>query len=306
MNLVTDVLTVVTGVVAGALSSAFGIGGAAISTPAIRALGVSASLAIATTLPSILPGVIAGVARYRGRNLIRHNVLLIVAPAGIVGAVLGSLLSQRIPGHGHVLMVLTAALLVFMAIRLGKSGPSKTEEGSPLAQELDLHTVNQGSLGAMEPSYSPLSSSHVHTQEAPRCSPELIATQLFSRNKEVVILLLLGLASGAMSGLLGLGGGIILVPAFVDLLRMPLKQAIATSLVCVGLLAIPSIVTHAYLGDINWRVAAWLTIGTIPGAHFGVRVTLASNDVTLRRVAALVLAVIATVYGASEILAMVR
>lgn len=48
------VLTVLAGVVAGVLSGALGVGGATIPTPAIRALGVSATFAVATTLPSVL------------------------------------------------------------------------------------------------------------------------------------------------------------------------------------------------------------------------------------------------------------
>ena len=56
---------------------------------------------------------------------------------------------------------------------------------------------------------------------------------------------------------------------------MPLKQAIATSLVCVGLFAIPGTITHAALGHIDWRFAFFLTLGVIPGARIGSRLTAA-------------------------------
>ena len=56
-----DVLTTVVGVGTGVLSGLFGVGGAVISTPGIRALGASAALAVGTTLPSIIPGAASGV-----------------------------------------------------------------------------------------------------------------------------------------------------------------------------------------------------------------------------------------------------
>jgi uncharacterized membrane protein YfcA len=50
-----DALTVLAGVATGVMSGAFGVGGAVISTPAIRVLGASAAVAVVTTLPSIIP-----------------------------------------------------------------------------------------------------------------------------------------------------------------------------------------------------------------------------------------------------------
>jgi uncharacterized membrane protein YfcA len=63
-GLARDALTFLLGVVTGVLSAAFGVGGAIISTPGIRALGASATLAIGTTLPSILPSALTGTVRY--------------------------------------------------------------------------------------------------------------------------------------------------------------------------------------------------------------------------------------------------
>ena len=54
-GLLRDVLTLAVGVVTGVLSAAFGVGGAVVSTPGIRALGATAFIAVGTTLPSILP-----------------------------------------------------------------------------------------------------------------------------------------------------------------------------------------------------------------------------------------------------------
>ncbi|HMC72362.1 MAG TPA: sulfite exporter TauE/SafE family protein, partial [Mycobacteriales bacterium] len=100
-GLLRDVLTLGLGVVTGVLSAAFGVGGAVVSTPGIRALGASALTAVGTTLPSILPSAATGTARYAREGLIRWDVVAWVTPSGAVAAVGGSLLSHVVPGNGH-------------------------------------------------------------------------------------------------------------------------------------------------------------------------------------------------------------
>jgi len=86
-------LTVLAGVVTGVLSASLGIGGAMVSTPAIRLLGVSAAFAVATTLPAILPSAVSGTLRYTRERLVRWDVVAWTAPPGVVAAVAGSQLS---------------------------------------------------------------------------------------------------------------------------------------------------------------------------------------------------------------------
>ena len=121
-----DVLTLVLGLVTGFFSGAFGVGGAVISTPGVRLLGVSAIGAVGTTLPAILPGAISGTLRYAKEDLIDWRVVGIVAPSGVLAAVLGSLGSHAVPGDGHWLMVLTAGCIGFTAIQLSRPGPTQT------------------------------------------------------------------------------------------------------------------------------------------------------------------------------------
>src|SRR5439155_1714761 len=74
-----------------------------------------------------------------------------------------------------------------------------------------------------------------------------------------------GGAAGGLSGLLGVGGGIVMVPGFTEVHGMPIKRAIATSLACVGVFAVPGTITHAALGDIDWRFALLLAVAVVPG-----------------------------------------
>ena len=64
-GLARDALTLLLGFTTGVLSALFGIGGAIVSNPGLRALGAAPLVAVGTTLPSILPGAISGTLRYR-------------------------------------------------------------------------------------------------------------------------------------------------------------------------------------------------------------------------------------------------
>src|SRR6266566_6114030 len=118
---VRDVLTLALGVVTGVLSAAFGVGGAVISTPGIRALGASAFVAVGTTLPSIIPSAASGTLRYMREGLVDWQVVRWAAPIGVAASILGSLLSHVVPGNGHWLMILTAALLGTTAARMARA-----------------------------------------------------------------------------------------------------------------------------------------------------------------------------------------
>ena len=267
-----DALTVLIGVGTGVLSAAFGVGGAVVSTPAIRALGVPALLAVGTTLPSIFPSAVTGTARYVKEDLILWRVVAVTAPAGILSAVVGAKLAPRVPGEGHLLMVLTALLLGYTAWRMRKRPPA------PVQPEAGV-----GSAG--EPP----------ARERSGGSAERTGS---------AVLVAVGALAGLMSGLLGIGGGTVMVPGFTVLGKLPLKTTIATSLACVAIFAIPSTVTHAFADNIDWRVALFLTIGVIPGARFGAAAAVKASDEGLRKAVAGFLGLIAAVYLVGEVLAL--
>ena len=235
-----------------------------VSTPAIRALGVSAFVAVGTTLPSILPSAISGTLRYAREGLVDRRVVTLTAPAGIVASVGGSVLSKVIPGEGHLLMLFTALLLGVTAWRM-----SRTPEERPLEGE-------DAALGDDRPP---------HEQR-----PGLLVG--------------IGVVSGLLSGLLGVGGGIVMVPGFTELAGIPLKAAIATSLACVGIFAIPGTITHALYGDIDWRFALLLAVGVIPGARLGAVAAIRARDHRLRLAVAAFLGAVAIAYAAGELLAL--
>jgi uncharacterized membrane protein YfcA len=271
------ILVLIAGFFTGVLSGMFGVGGAVVSTPAIRALGATPIEAIGSTLPSIIPSAISGSLRYHRDGLIHRRIVLWTALVGCTAAVGGALLADLVPGNGHLLMILTAALLAFTAYRTGQSpkrpDPADAEEPPP-SVDPDF---------ADEPTGIPWESARMEWWR--------LAT--------------IGLAAGGLSGLLGVGGGILMVPAFVGWVRLPIKAAVGCSLACVGILAVPGTITHALLGHIDWAFAIPLCIAVIPGARVGAHLAIRSSDRGLRLSVAIVLGTIAIIYAVGELLALV-
>ena len=99
-----------------------------------------------------------------------------------------------------------------------------------------------------------------------------------------LILLAIGLGAGILSGMFGIGGGIVIIPALLYIVKLKPVQAIATSLAAlippVGLLG-----AYEYYrkGDIELRAAALIAAGLFVGAFFGAKITLALPPNMIRK-----------------------
>jgi uncharacterized membrane protein YfcA len=94
----------------------------------------------------------------------------------------------------------------------------------------------------------------------------------------------LGGFTGLVSGLLGVGGGIVFVPLVTTMLGMPLKRGLGTSLVLIAIIAIPGTIVHAALGHIDWAVTGVFALASIPLSSLGARTALRMESVVLERV----------------------
>jgi uncharacterized membrane protein YfcA len=83
---------------------------------------------------------------------------------------------------------------------------------------------------------------------------------------------------GLFTGLLANGGGFLLMPLYLLVFGLRMRQAVGTSLLVISVLSIPTLTTHWALGHIDWRVAAAFTVGVVPasfaGAHFSGRLAV--------------------------------
>ncbi|MGH9192998.1 MAG: sulfite exporter TauE/SafE family protein [Acidimicrobiales bacterium] len=282
-----DALTVALGVATGAMSGLFGIGGAVISTPGIRALGASAQTAIGTTLPSIIPGAASGTLRYAREGLVDGQAVRATTPVGIAAAVAGALLTEVVPGEGHALMLTTAALLAVSGARM-------------------IHNADEAARALTAPSPETAAGTTVPSPAAARVPGDVVVAvgDRPHGRPTTIRLAAVGTLAGLLAGLLGIGGGTVMVPGFTQIAGLSLKRAIATSLACVGILAVPGTITHALLGNIDWRFALLLTVGMIPGARLGAALTIRAEDRRLHLVVGAFLGVTAIAYAAGEIAAL--
>ncbi len=121
-----------------------------------------------------------------------------------------------------------------------------------------------------------------------------------SRDASRATLAGIGLAAGVVSGLLGIGGGIVMVPLLAGWLGMPLKRVLGTSLLTIPALAVPGIAVHAYLGNIEWAVFCFAALGAIPGARLGARLALGTAERTLRLTVGGFMLLVALGYGVAQ------
>ena len=109
----------------------------------------------------------------------------------------------------------------------------------------------------------------------------------------ILILIIIGLAAGILGGLVGVGGGIIIVPSLVYFLSFSQKSAQGTSL---GLLLLPvgifGVIQYYKQGQIDLKVVAIISIGFLAGSYFGSRIALSLPQETIKKIFAIMLLLI--------------
>lgn len=110
----------------------------------------------------------------------------------------------------------------------------------------------------------------------------------------ILILVITGIAAGILGGLVGVGGGIIIVPALVYFLHFSQKSAQGTSL---GLLLLPvgilGVLQYYKQGHVDLRVVLIIAIGFIAGSYFGSKIALSLPQETVKKIFAIMLLLIA-------------
>ena len=110
----------------------------------------------------------------------------------------------------------------------------------------------------------------------------------------IALLVIVGLLAGMLSGLVGLGGGVIIVPALVFLLGFTQHQAQGTSL---GILLLPAgifaVFNYYQKGYIDVKVVLLLFVGFLVGGWLGSRISLSLSETVLKKVFACALVLIA-------------
>lgn len=105
---------------------------------------------------------------------------------------------------------------------------------------------------------------------------------------------------GVFTGLLANGGGFLLVPLYLVVLGLGMRQSAATSLVVIAALSVPTLAAHWALGDIDWAVATAFAGGAVPGALVGSRAAHRVTGDTVRRAFGMLLVVFAIYFTAKQ------
>jgi uncharacterized membrane protein YfcA len=269
--------TVAIGFVSGVLSGMFGIGGGIVTTPAIRLLlGAPALVAVGTPLVAIIPSAITGAASYARSGVADVRAGVVLGVSGSATAVVGAWLTRLV--GGTTVLVLTALLILYVA---GDMLVSVLRAPRP-----ELEAAEEAVAAGARRGPGP----HARNEPSARS------------RRRTVALVGVGALTGLYSGFLGLGGGFVLVPMLARWLRLPLKAAIGTSLVAIGILSVPGAITHAVLGNVDWPVALALVIGVVPGAAVGARITLGASDRSIAIAFSIVLGAVGVWLAASELL----
>lgn len=109
----------------------------------------------------------------------------------------------------------------------------------------------------------------------------------------IVILILIGIAAGILGGMVGVGGGIIIVPALIFFLGFSQKMAQGTSL---GILLLPigilGVIQYYKQGYIDMKVVIIISLGFVIGSFFGSKIALSLPQETVKKIFAILMIVV--------------
>jgi uncharacterized membrane protein YfcA len=240
---VFEVLVFLAAIGAGLFGSLVGVGGGIIIVPLlVGALAVDIRHAIAASLLGVICVSTAGAASYLQAGLVDRRLgltlLMATATGGIVGGYLGGLLDPR------VLAAMFGIVLVVVAAQMLRSRRRVVAElaGEPTGLEFESSYV-EPTTGA-ETRY---------------------------RVQRVGLGSAISLVAGALSGLLGIGGGVVNVPTMNIVMGVPIRVALTTSTYMLGATAAASAVIYFSRGLVDPLIAAPVVVGVFIGARIGAR-----------------------------------
>jgi uncharacterized membrane protein YfcA len=240
------------GAAVGFLSGMFGVGGGFLLTPLLMFSGIPPAIAVATGANQIVASSVSGaLAQWRRGNIdFRMGVVLIVG--GVAGAFAGVLLVGVLHRLGHADVFISLVYVIFLGLI-----------GSLMLAE-SLRAVWRTRAGKPPTVRKPGDHTWLHG---------LPLKMRFPRSRlyiSAIPPLILGAIVGLLAAVLGAGGGFIIVPAMIYLLRMPTHVVIGTSLFQIIFVTAVVTVLYAVLNQtLDILLALLLVIGGVIGGQFG-------------------------------------
>ncbi len=254
---------VISGCLVGLSMGLTGGGGAILAVPLlVYWLGEEPQVAVVISLATVAGTAIIGTVERARFGQVEFPTGLLFAAAGMLTAPLGSWLGEHLPPQ--LLLVCFAVLMLLIAVRMwwqaDQAIPPPAESCGP--------------------------------EDGPSCSrdPE---GKLRLTSRCAMLLATVGLTVGLLSGLFGVGGGFLIVPALVSFASMGLSWAVGTSLLVMSLVGLAGVAGHLMQGrEVPWELTLLFVAGSVPGLFVGSALTRRLPRPLLSRIfAATILAV---------------
>ncbi|WP_026379852.1 sulfite exporter TauE/SafE family protein [Afifella pfennigii] len=257
------------GAAVGFISGMFGVGGGFLLTPLLIFSGITPAVAVATVTPQIVASSTSAAISYWRRRMIDPKMTLFLLFGGIIGSSLGVVVFRKLRALGQLDLIISLSYVTF----LGLIG------GLMLREALRaLWRARRGRQPRRGGSH------HLWISGLP-------FKVRFRRSKlyvSAIPVIGLGLSIGFLGTVLGIGGGFIMVPALIYLLRMPTNVVIGTSLgYILFTMALATVLHSLATGAVDLLLAILLMIGGVVGAQFGAQLGQAMRGEQLRLLLAL-------------------
>ncbi len=270
----------------GFLSGLFGVGGGFLLTPLLIFSGVPSSVAVASVTGQVVAASTSGALSYYRRGQIDLHLALYLLLSSILGAFVGVWMFQLLRALGQLDLVIALGFLLL----LGFVGTMMMIEA--------VRSILKRRAGIVVRDKLPNQHNWLHGL------PWRVRFKKSRLYISVVPVLLLGLGIGFVGSLLGIGGGFILVPALVYLLRVPGNMVIGTSLLQVVAMMAVTTVLHAVTSQsVDILLAFCLMVGGTVGAQFGASAGKYLRGEQLRALLALLVLAVAIRFGLTLVIA---
>jgi uncharacterized membrane protein YfcA len=238
----------------GFVSGLVGVGGGFIMTPSLIFLGVPAPVAVATGASQIAATSFSGIMTQTRRKGVDWRMGLLLSIGGVAGGSTGVWLFGQLLRLGQLDLIISILYLLLLS-----------SVGFLMLSE--SYALMRGRKGGGVSILRRPARTIAHTL------PFRLAFPRSGLYISVIPPLVLGFLIGALAGIMGIGGGFILIPAMIYLLRMPTNVVVGTSLFQVLIIsALVVMLQSAATQNVDLVLAALLMLGGVIGAQIGARV----------------------------------
>ena len=273
---VNGLVIVALGALTGILSGLFGVGGGFLTTPLLIFYGVPPTVAAASAASQVTGASVSGVFAHARNNGVDVQMGGVMVAGGLVGTGIGTLLFRLLEQLGQIDTVINILYVVLLG-----------SIGSFMARE---------SWGAMQAERRGTSLPARRRRHHPLVASLPLRWRFYRSGLYISPLapLLLGVATGILTMLLGIGGGFVLVPAMLYILGMSGTVVVGTSLFQILFVTMASTMMHAMTTKaVDIVLSVLLLIGSVTGAQMGAQFAARARPVQLRLALAVVVLLVA-------------